>query len=40
MLNRFRKLLAARMKEVDDTFEASSFYRDNWTEDRIITRVR
>lgn len=36
----FRTLLAKRMKELDDTFEASSYYRDNWVKDRIITRVR
>ncbi|MGO8925901.1 MAG: hypothetical protein ACLQU3_03250 [Limisphaerales bacterium] len=28
------------MRELDDTFEASTWYRDHWTKDRIITRVR
>ncbi len=40
MLNRFRALLKTRMAELDDTFEASTWYRDHWTKDRIITRVR
>ena len=39
-LNRFRALLKTRMTELDDTFEASTWYRDHWTKDRIITRVR
>ncbi len=39
-LNRFRALLKTRMAELDDTFEASTWYRDHWTKDRIITRVR
>ena len=39
-LDRFRALLKTRMKELDDTFEASTWYRDHWTKDRIITRVR
>jgi arylsulfatase A-like enzyme len=39
-LDRFRALLKTRMAELDDTFEASTWYRDHWTKDRIITRVR
>ncbi len=39
-LDQFRALLQTRMKELDDTFEASTWYRDHWTKDRIITRVR
>lgn len=39
-LNRFRELLKARMKELDDNFEPCTWYRDHWTKDRIITRVR
>ncbi|HEY3413135.1 MAG TPA: sulfatase [Armatimonadota bacterium] len=39
-LNRFRELLKVRMTAVGDTFEASSWYRDHWTKDRIITFVR
>ena len=35
---RLRDLLAARMHEVNDTFEPTSWYRDNWTKDRIILR--
>ncbi len=35
---RFRKILAAKMAEINDTFEANSYYRDNWTKDRIILR--
>jgi hypothetical protein len=36
----FRALLKKRMEELDDGFEASTWYRDHWTKDRIITRVR
>ncbi len=36
----FRALLKKRMDELDDGFEASTWYRDHWTKDRIITRVR
>ena len=39
-LNHFRALLKTRMAELDDTFEASTWYRDHWTKDRIITHVR
>jgi arylsulfatase A-like enzyme len=39
-LDHFRALLKTRMQEMDDTFEASTWYRDHWTKDRIITRVR
>jgi len=39
-LKHFRELLKTRMKELDDNFEASSWYRDHRTKDRIITRVR
>lgn len=39
-MSRFRDLLKKRMMELDDTFEASTWYRDHWTSDRIITRVR
>jgi len=40
ILNHFRALLRKRMKELDDTFEASTWYRDHWTKDRMIIRVR
>jgi len=36
--DRLRKMLAARMAALNDTFEASTWYRDNWTKDRIILR--
>ena len=39
-LKRFRALLRTRMKELDDNFEASTWYRDHWVKDRVITRVR
>jgi len=36
----FRALLKKRMEELDDGFEAGTWYRDHWVKDRIITRVR
>ncbi|MGC8718348.1 MAG: sulfatase/phosphatase domain-containing protein [bacterium] len=36
ILDYFRDLLKKRMEELGDTFEASTWYRDNWTKDRII----
>jgi arylsulfatase A-like enzyme len=39
-MEHFRALLETRMKELDDNFEASTWYRDHWIKDRIITRVR
>ena len=39
-LNHFRALLRTRLQELDDTFEASTWYRDHWVKDRIITHVR
>jgi len=39
-MNRFRALLQTRMKGLDDTFEASTWYRDHWVKDRIITYAR
>jgi arylsulfatase A-like enzyme len=39
-LDHFRALLKTRMKELDDNFEASTWYRDHWIKDRIITHVR
>jgi arylsulfatase A-like enzyme len=39
-LNHFRALLKKRMQELDDTFEASSWYRDHWVKDRVITHAR
>jgi len=39
ILNYFRELLKEKMQEVNDTFETSTWYRDNWTKDRIILRT-
>jgi arylsulfatase A-like enzyme len=33
-----REMLKAQMAAVNDTFESTSWYRDNWTEDRLIMR--
>lgn len=38
-LERFRKMLKEKMSEFNDTFEASTWYRENWIEDRIIVRT-
>lgn len=35
----FREMLKQRMGALNDTFEACTWYRDNWTEDRIILRT-
>ncbi len=37
-LDRFRTMLAAKMESLNDTFEACTWYRDHWIEDRIILR--
>lgn len=39
VLDYFRELLKNKMEELNDTFEASTWYRDNWTKDRIILRT-
>jgi hypothetical protein len=39
-LDHFRALLKTHRQKLDDTFEASTRYRDHWTKDCIITRVR
>ncbi|MCX6375915.1 MAG: sulfatase [Armatimonadetes bacterium] len=36
----FRALLKKRMEDLDDGFEAGTWYRDHWVKDRVITRVR
>ncbi len=36
---RFRDMLARRMSEINDTFPPSTWYRDNWIEDRCIVRT-
>ena len=38
-LGRFRDMLRARMAALNDTFEACTWYRDHWTEDRTILRT-
>jgi len=39
ILNYFRELLKEKMQELNDTFETSTWYRDNWTKDRIILKT-
>lgn len=34
----FRQMLAERMSSLNDTFPESTWYRDNWTKDRLILR--
>ena len=38
-LEHFRDMIKAHMEELNDTFEACTWYRDHWTEDRIILRT-
>ncbi|MCA9883867.1 MAG: sulfatase-like hydrolase/transferase, partial [Anaerolineae bacterium] len=35
----FRQMLNERMNELNDTFEACTWYRDHWTDDRLILRT-
>ena len=35
----FRTMLKQRMAGLNDTFEACTWYRDNWTKDRVILRT-
>ena len=37
--DQFRILLQQRMNALNDTFEACTWYRDHWTEDRVILRT-
>ena len=37
-LARFRQMLQRKMDSLNDTFEACTWYRDHWIEDRIIRR--
>jgi hypothetical protein len=37
-MQRFRGMLAKKMKSLNDTFEKCTWYRDNWTKDRIILK--
>jgi hypothetical protein len=32
-------MLGARMASLNDTFEACTWYREHWTEDRVIVRT-
>jgi arylsulfatase A-like enzyme len=36
VLDNFRQLLKVKMDSINDNFERSSYYRENWVEDRII----
>jgi arylsulfatase A-like enzyme len=38
-LEKYRDLLRQRMTDLNDTFEACTWYRDHWIEDRIILRT-
>ena len=38
-LERFRAMLKAKMASLNDGFEACTWYRDHWTQDRIILRT-
>jgi hypothetical protein len=38
-LQAFRDQLRARLAAINDTFEVCTWYRDHWTEDRIILRT-
>jgi len=38
-MTKFRKVLKEKMESVNDTFEASTWYRDNWIKDRNIIRT-
>ena len=38
LIARFRKMLKDKMTSLNDTFPASSWYRENWIENRIIKR--
>jgi arylsulfatase A-like enzyme len=37
-LNSYRAMVKERRADLDDTFETCAWYRDNWTEHRVITR--
>lgn len=38
VVENFRAMLKAKMNQLNDTFAASTWYRDNWIKDRIILR--
>ena len=39
VIDHFRAMLKSQMASLNDTFEACTWYRDHWTEDRIILRT-
>jgi arylsulfatase A-like enzyme len=38
-LGRYREMLVARMAALNDTFAPCTWYRDRWTQDRVIVRT-
>jgi arylsulfatase A-like enzyme len=38
MSDDFRKAISKKMHEIGDTFEKCTWYRDNWTNDRVILK--
>ena len=38
IMERFRRMLTEKMESLNDNFEACTWYRDHWIEDRIIIR--
>jgi arylsulfatase A-like enzyme len=38
-MEKFRRMLKEKMASINDTFENSTWYRDNWIKDRIIMRT-
>jgi arylsulfatase A-like enzyme len=38
-LTKFQKILKEKMHAINDTFEASTWYRDNWIKNRVIIRT-
>ena len=38
LLGQFREALSEKMGSLNDTFESCTWYRDHWTEDRVILR--
>jgi arylsulfatase A-like enzyme len=38
-IDRYREMLSARMAALNDTFAPCTWYRDHWTEDRVIVRT-
>jgi len=38
VMAKFRQMLKSKMADLNDTFEACTWYRDHWTEDRVVLR--